>query len=133
MDSILSALFIVAANTLITYFLLRRQEQRLQYEVFEQQQKFSAMHPKRVEVLQTLYEKYNNFVDTFYEWSQGIEADIKAGKKVDIAHFSVDEPEEVDKKLSDFWHYLTDNRLFLFYDHYPAEGSKPREVYKEIK
>ena len=58
MDEPLLTLLTIAANTLITYFLLNRQEKRLEQKAFQQQVKFERNHEKEVETLQDLYQKY---------------------------------------------------------------------------
>ncbi len=44
---------------------------KLQYESFEQQQRFFALYPRRLETLETLYKKFFDYSEVFSEWARG--------------------------------------------------------------
>src|SRR6266540_2226555 len=55
----------------------------LQYSNFEQQTKFAATYPKRVEALQALYEKYRTFQRAFGDWSRAMGDEMQHKKELD--------------------------------------------------
>lgn len=112
-------LFTIAINTLITYFLLNRQEKRLAEKAFQQQVKFQRSHEKRMEVLENLYQKVLAFQRAFSdELGKIIYADYSAeGIKplewtaANIARLKgfLAGEEERQECLT----YLKDNRIYL--------------------
>jgi hypothetical protein len=113
MNPITLMILTVLANATITgiigYFIQKKIENSfakkieefrasLQYSIFEQQTKFAKIHPKRVEILENLHQKFILFADTCGKMMH--ERDIK--QQVDVTG-----------KLIGFWEYFVANRLFM--------------------
>jgi hypothetical protein len=127
MDEPLLTLLTIAANTLITYFLLNNQAKRhkksmeefkasLQFLNFEQQTKFAEMYPKRVEALENLYHKYGNFCHALSVW------EIKSrNRQINLERFGLPNGKvdyetasaELQKTLTDLETYFHTKRLIL--------------------
>ena len=90
MDTVTTIIVTVLGNAVVTgviVFLFQKRTENsfarkleefkahLAYSNFEQQQRFSAMHPKRVETLEILYKKYYDFFEVFGEWTDSVRAD----------------------------------------------------------
>jgi hypothetical protein len=122
MNPITLMLLTVVANALVTgiivYLIQKRIERSytrqmeefkasLQYSNFEQQTKFAKIHEKRVETLETLYQKYSLIRDSFREIIG--ELNIAENKyKMEGSKYS---PHR--ELLDDFRFYFETNRLFL--------------------
>jgi hypothetical protein len=111
-DPTFNTLLIIAANALVVYFLLKRQEQRLSKKLFEDQVKFQRLHEKRVEALETLHKKFRQFADSIDEM-------IKQGTKIkswykpltleDLAEINL----KVTEDLKEVRRYFSEVKLFI--------------------
>jgi hypothetical protein len=108
MDALLLALLIVAANALITYFLLKKQEERL----YQRQLKFKLLHEKRVEVLENIYRKFNEYINGLNQVIYQADLLIKNKQTVTERDYR-----KLQNEVSDVWvdvaKYLSDNQLVL--------------------
>lgn len=107
---------------LIIYFLQKRMERTLtremkefeamlQFSNFEQQQKFSAMYPKRVEVLHALYRLYEVFAKTTILELRQVRNSMSSSTRKAMTNNPTFR--DSSSKLGEFKLYLQDNRLFL--------------------
>ena len=112
MNEALLALLTIAANTLITYFLLRQQDARLTRKNNQDQVKFQMLHEKRVKVLETLHEQYLDFCKELTEMMKyghfllETQREPERSVMVEITRKSM-------KKLGEIEEYVRANDLFL--------------------
>jgi hypothetical protein len=131
MDPIFLTFLTIAANTLITYFLLSRQEDRytksleefrakLQDESFERHAKFKDIHTKRVKVLEEYYRWFSDLVGTLNDLINDVIFSQKKRITLDPEAFEK-RNNEVKEKISSAWDYIETNRLYI-----------PRNVHNEL-
>jgi len=116
MDPIFLTLLTIAANTLITYFLLNRQERRLAQKSFEDQLKSKMVHEKKFQTLETLYQKYLAFERAFSSaiWSlQYVHSEHRRIKFITTDLALLKDFEGGYGKLEECIDYLDENRIFL--------------------
>jgi hypothetical protein len=83
----------------------------LQYSNFEQQTKFARLHAKRMEVLETWFQKFREFEDALNAGISALRDDMENGTNTGFA-----EKEKLSSaKFTEFWKYYEANILFIPY------------------
>ena len=79
---------------------------QLQYSNFEEQTKFAQLHTKRVEVLETLFQKFDTLTELLHWWTLEVSSEspmeLKLNADNNHKHYV-----DVSEKLKDFSDYLT--------------------------
>src|SRR5258705_9572997 len=116
-NAIITGIIVYTIQKKIENALAKRMEEfkiNLQYSLFEQQTKFKRIHEKRVETLETLYQKFTVFrlelVRILYD---AVSACKLSGNQLTINDKEI---KECTKKLDDFNHYFINSRLYLPYE-----------------
>jgi len=97
----------LVTGTLIFYFQ-KRMETRFEQRSFEDQTKFKRLYEKRVEALETLYQKFIVFTDHLKE----VIENSRRGEQVDHEMYDIVRTQSTEK-YKDLLHYFENNRLFL--------------------
>jgi hypothetical protein len=109
-------LFTIAVNTLITYFLLNRQERRLSEKAFQQQIKFQRTHEKRVETLENIYQKFQAFGKAARHELWNLMGNESRGKPIEFTKEDVEYLKDFNvgrDELDECRNYFKKNRLYL--------------------
>jgi hypothetical protein len=116
MNPISLMILTVLANAIVTgiivYRIQKRFEANLQNSLFEHQTKFSRNYAKRVEVLETLYQKFMVFRDAYKKSDFKLFTFFSGTLELEADDFFEDDNDQ-RSKLADFWHYFEANRLYL--------------------
>ncbi len=112
MDAPLLALLIIAANTLITYFLLNRQEKRLAQQNFKYQTRFADLYTKRVRTSEVMIQKYLAFRTAVVRLAGSLHDHINSEGKNPPERL-ISENEIVKAKISELQEFYIENKLFL--------------------
>ena len=116
MDQLTLSLLTIAVNALITYFLLKRQENRYAKILFEDQVKFKMIHEKRVETLENLYKKFVVFNKTLEKVIRDLlkhNSSTTTKGMLWVWERDLKPFEDQAEKLAEVNNYFEDNRIFL--------------------
>jgi len=113
MDTLSIIILTAVINAIVTGtiggIILYRIQKRIDNSYFEYQTKFSLNHPKTVETLKTLYQK---FIASNKATEEAIWKSRKLGTIKDAGNWSTEYDSFLDTR-KDFENYFDDNRIFL--------------------
>ncbi len=107
--SIFNIIFTALVGGVVIYVIQKKIDATIQKSLFEYQTKFSRNYPKRVETLETLYQKLLLYIKTFqYVMLPEINLAMKNGSPIDFSKYK-----EANLYSDDAGKYFLNNRLFL--------------------
>src|SRR5688500_12899013 len=122
--TIFNIIFTGLVGGIVVYTIQKKIDATIQKSLFEHETKFSRNYEKRVEVLETLYQKFMVFRDAqkkvgvkvhgFVRGPSEIDLELHLEPNTDLSPENYFEMEfDLSSKLGDFWHYYEINRLYL--------------------
>lgn len=112
LTSIVNIIITGLVGGIVIYTIQKKIDATIQKSLFEHQTKFVQLHAKRIETLETLYQKFRIF--TFALEKLISTTNWARIKRQEINQETYKENEKnVQRALYDFWNYFNANRLYL--------------------